>query len=76
MASSPEPGGGGVMQTAALREPQPTVEARNKRVLDYVGGRLCDSMSAGQCILHLNPGGEIRRIEWRSVDNVSDIIDS
>lgn len=56
--------------------PQPTVKSRNQRVLDYIGGRLCESTSAGQCILHLNPGGEIRRIEWRQVENASDIIET
>lgn len=48
---------------------------KNQRVLDYVRGRLGESTSAGQCILHINPGGEIRKIEWHSVERAEDIID-
>lgn len=51
-----------------------TTVDQNQAVLDYVRDRLDERTSAGQCILHLAPGGEIRRVEWRSIDKVEDII--
>ena len=50
------------------------VRAQNEKVLAYVHGRLGDRVSQGQCILHLGPGGEIRRVEWRAVEKVEDVI--
>ncbi len=51
-----------------------SVEEKNLRVLEYIHGRLGDKTSQGQCILHINPGGEIRRIEWRETENSDDVI--
>lgn len=53
----------------------PSLAQRNQRVLDYVGGRLGERTSQGQCILHIAPGGEIKKVEWRSTDKVEDIIE-
>ncbi len=50
------------------------VWAQNEKVLAYVQGRLGDRTSQGQCILHLGPGGEIRRVEWRAVEKVEDLL--
>lgn len=50
-------------------------ERKNRRLLEYVEGRLDERTSAGQCILHLAPGGHIRRIEWRDTENAEDILD-
>ncbi len=52
-----------------------TVEERNEKVLAYVHGRLGEKTSQGQCILHLGPGGEIRRVEWRSTERAEDIVE-
>lgn len=49
-------------------------ERENRQVLDYIYGRLGDDTSAGQCIMHIGPGGVIRKVEWRRVDRVEDII--
>lgn len=49
--------------------------AQNEKVLSYVHGRLGVRTSQGQCILHLGPGGEIRRVEWRAVEKVEDIVE-
>ena len=46
----------------------------NQTVLDHVRDRLSDTDSPGQCILHLGPGGEIRRVEWRSTEKKEDIL--
>jgi hypothetical protein len=51
------------------------VEDKNQKVLDYVHGRLCDRTSQGQCILHIGPGGEIRKVEWRSTERAEDIVE-
>ncbi|KKN88049.1 hypothetical protein LCGC14_0251210 [marine sediment metagenome] len=51
------------------------VWAQNEQVLAYVQGRLGDHTSAGQCILHIGPGGEIRRLEWRAVEKVEDLLE-
>ena len=48
---------------------------KNQQVLDYVHGRLGEKTSQGQCILHLGPGGEIRRVEWRSTERAEDIVE-
>lgn len=50
------------------------VTEKNQQVLEYVRDRLGEKTSAGQCILHLAPGGEIRKVEWRSTDRVEDIV--
>ena len=62
------------MTTSALAE-KPSVEAKNQRVLDRVRDRLGENTDAGKCILHLNSGGEIRRVEWRHIENVDDMVD-
>lgn len=49
-----------------------TVEDKNRKVLAYVHDRLA---GPGQCILHVDPGGEIRRVEWRSVERVEDVLE-
>lgn len=49
-------------------------DRENKRVLTYVAGRLGDKTSAGQCILHIAPGGEIKRIEWRETQSKEDVL--
>jgi hypothetical protein len=49
-------------------------DRENEKVLNYVHGRLGERTSAGQCILHVGPGGVIRKVEWREVDRVEDII--
>lgn len=54
--------------------PGQIVEAKNKKVLNYVASKLRLRTTAGQCILHLNTGGEIRKIEWRSQENVDDVV--
>ncbi len=51
-----------------------TVEQANQRVLNYVRDRLDDRTSAGQCILHLAPGGKIKKVEWRAQEDAEDII--
>lgn len=51
------------------------VWVQNEKVLDHVHGRLGPHTSQGQCILHLGPGGEIRRVEWRAVEKVEDIVE-
>ena len=51
-----------------------TVEDKNRRVLEYVAGRLGEKTSAGQCILHINPGGEIRKLEWKRTEHVDDVL--
>ncbi len=53
---------------------QRTERDSNQQVLDYVRDRLGDKTSPGQAILHLAKGGQIRRVEWRSIDDVDDII--
>lgn len=50
------------------------VQQKNQATLDYVAGRLGKETSSGQCILHLAPGGEIRKVEWRSMETVDDIM--
>lgn len=52
-----------------------SVEEKNQKVLAYVHGRLGDQTSQGQCILHLAPGGEIRKVEWRSTERAEDIVE-
>lgn len=52
-----------------------TVKAKNQQVLDYIRDRLSEKTSPGRCVLHLAPGGEIRKIEWQSTDHVDDILD-
>lgn len=51
-------------------------ERENRRMLDYIGARLGDKTSAGQCILHIAPGGEIKDIEWRQKERKDDILSS
>ena len=51
-----------------------TVEQSNQRLLNYIRDRLDDRTSAGQCILHLAPGGKIKTVEWREKEEVEDII--
>ncbi len=46
----------------------------NQQVLDYVRDRLGEKTSTGQCVLHIGPGGVIRRVEWHSGEDVDDII--
>lgn len=48
-------------------------ERRNRQVIEYLLGRLGDKTSAGQCILHLAPGGEIKKIEWRETEDVEGV---
>ncbi len=55
-------------------KPRPSVREKNQGVLDYVGGRLDENTSSVSCTLHINPCGEIRRIEWNSVEKSDDIL--
>ena len=55
--------------------PSVALTRKNKKVLDYVHGRLGEQTSAGQCILHIAPGGAIHKIEWRSMERAEDIVE-
>lgn len=49
--------------------------SNNRRLVEYLVARLDARTSPGQCILHLAPHGEVKKIEWREVDLVDDILD-
>ncbi len=51
------------------------VWARNEKVLAHVGDRLGETVNSGQVVLHLAPGGEIRKVEWRVPDLVKDLLE-